>query len=402
MDRGVLIEALASVPVARRRVEVVERKGLGHPDTICDRIVEAASRRLCDLYVEEAGRVLHHNLDKALLVAGASEPRLSGGAVTEPMRLILAGRATDRWDGGSVAVDAVTVEAALDWVRGHLRFVEPGTHLVVECAVRPGSAQLRDVFERDALGANDTSVGVGYAPLSETERVVLACERIVNGWDFKQRFPEAGEDVKVMGARRDRRLELTLAVAMVDRFLPSERAYHERKRAMRAELLEQLRAKLSELDELDLVINALDREGRGAPGLYLTVLGTSAEGADDGQVGRGNRVNGLIAFQRTQSLEAAAGKNPVSHVGKIYNLLAARIASRVHGSVDGVEEAQVLLGSRIGQPVDRPWIISVQLALASGATVADVRGDVRDVLECELEGVPAFLAELVRGGVPVC
>ena len=66
------------------------------------------------------------------------------------------------------------------------------------------------------------------------------------------------------------------------------------------------------------------RHDRGAGGMYLTVLGTSADGADGGQVGRGNRVNGLISLHRPMSTEAAAGKNPVSHVGKIYNLLAHR------------------------------------------------------------------------------
>lgn len=48
------IEALQQAPVADRRVEVVERKGLGHPDTLCDALVEAIAVALNRLYRERA------------------------------------------------------------------------------------------------------------------------------------------------------------------------------------------------------------------------------------------------------------------------------------------------------------------------------------------------------------
>jgi len=35
---------------------------------------------LCRAYIDVAGRVLHHNIDKGLLVAGQSEPALGGHA----------------------------------------------------------------------------------------------------------------------------------------------------------------------------------------------------------------------------------------------------------------------------------------------------------------------------------
>lgn len=402
MEHGVRIEALASTPVGRREVEIVERKGIGHPDTICDSIAEAVSRRLCRVYLEQADRVLHHNVDKSLLVAGASLPRLGGGRVTEPMRLILGDRATTVWQGRTIPVDEIAVEAAENWFREHLRFVEPERHLRVESCIRPGAGPLVDVFEREVLGANDTSVGVGYAPKTDTERLVLEAERIVNGPSFKERFPQAGEDVKVMGVRCGASLELTLAIAFVDRFVESARDYVEGKVAMRAQLLAELDAELGDIDSLEIVINALDRVERGVDGLYLTVLGTSAEAGDSGEVGRGNRVNGLISFQRPQSMEAAAGKNPVSHVGKIYNLLADRTANRIHSLVEGVDEARVFLCSRIGEPLERPWIAAVQVALERGLGIADVEVDVRSILERELADTPAFVRRLVEEGMPVC
>lgn len=391
-----------ATPTARRRVEIVERKGLGHPDTICDSVAEAVSHALCRAYLESAGRVLHHNVDKALLVAGASEPRPGGGRIVAPMRLVLGDRATAEWDGHRLPVGEIVKATAERWFREHLRFVDPSRHLLIDDALRPGSPQLVDVFARDALGANDTSVGVGYAPLTETERLVLAAEHLVNSPSFKEIFPEAGEDVKVMATRVERRLELTLAVAVVDRFVPDERTYFERKNAMRERIVSDLGARLVEIDSLEVGLNALDRRGRGSEGMYLTVLGTSAEGADGGEVGRGNRVNGLIPFHRPHSMEAAAGKNPVCHVGKIYNALAPEIAARIHAEIDGLEEVRVFLCSRIGDPVDRPRIASAELSLAEGVALTEIEDRVRSIVARELAGTGAFVERLVRGEIPVC
>jgi S-adenosylmethionine synthetase len=141
--------------------------------------------------------------------------------------------------------------------------------------------------------------------------------------------------------------------------------------------------------------------GRGLGGMYLTVLGTSAESGDGGQVGRGNRVNGLISLHRPASTEAAAGKNPVSHVGKIYNLLSQQMAQHIHTAVAGVTEVYVWLCSQIGGPIDRPWLASVQVLLAPGVALADVDQAIQDLMHAELADVHAFTDRLVRGELPV-
>ena len=396
------IEPLRALPAEKLETEIVERKGIGHPDTICDCVAEEVSQALCAAYLDCAGRVLHHNADKALLIAGVSSPRLGGGEVVRPMRLILGDRATARWGTRRIPVHRIARDAAHRWIASHLRFVDPNEHVRVESALHPGSAQLTGLFDEPRAGANDTSVGVGYAPLTETERLVLLAEETVNGRAFKERFPEAGEDVKVMAVRTGRDVELTLAVAMVDRFLASRSAYFERKAAMREALLELLRPRLEHLDSLELVVNALDREEAGARGMYLTVLGTSAEGGDGGGVGRGNRVNGLISLHRPMSLEAAAGKNPWSHTGKIYNLLAHRMATEAHATIEGLEEVRVYLCSRIGHPIEEPWMATSQVALAEGVALGDVKEELLELFERRLAGVPEFLGHLVREGTAVC
>jgi S-adenosylmethionine synthetase len=396
------IFALNVPPVAARPLEVVERKGLGHPDTICDALVEAASRALTREYLERAGTILHHNLDKALLVAGSSSPAFGGGRVLEPMRFVLGDRATDEIHGEKIPVGEIAWDAVQRWVRENLRGVDPAAHLTFESVLRPSSAQLRGLFAKGRTAANDSSVGIGWAPLTETERVVLEAERWLNGPATKTRFPEAGEDVKVLGVRRKRKLELTIALAFVDRFVADEKCYFECKEALRSELLGHLAAQLRTLDSIDARVNVLDASGKGVDGVYLTVLGTSADDADSGAVGRGNRVNGLTSFLRPSSHEAAAGKNPRSHTGKIYNLLAYQTARLIHESIAGIEEAYVLLASRIGSPIDEPWNASVELVLSEGVEIADVEDSVREIFGRQLAGADAFVERLVLSGAPVC
>jgi len=399
--RHILVEQLQNIPVERQQVELVERKGVGHPDSICDAIMEAVSVALSQTYIEQAGKVLHHNIDKGLLVAGQTSPALGGGVIDAPMRLIFGDRATNRWNGHSIDVEAIAKTTASQWLTSNLRFVDPQKHVVFQNEIQPGSSELMDIFERETIGANDTSAAVGYAPLTETERIVLAAERLINSPEFKKRHPESGEDVKVMGARQGRNLSLTIAMAFVDRFITDEKTYFEKKAAIRDELQAHLGKELDKLEELAIDINTLDTPGRGLGGMYLTVLGTSAEGADCGQVGRGNRVNGVISLNRPMGTEAAAGKNPVSHVGKIYSLLTHQIAAHIYEKVEAVEEAYVWLCSQIGRPVNDPWITSVQVMLAPGSDLPDVQPAIENIIAGELADIQSFTKRLARGELPV-
>ena len=83
--RSITVESLDNTPVEDQRVELVERKGVGHPDSICDAIMEEISVALCAEYLATFGRVVHHNIDKGLLVAGRTSPKVGGGVVDEPL-----------------------------------------------------------------------------------------------------------------------------------------------------------------------------------------------------------------------------------------------------------------------------------------------------------------------------
>lgn len=400
----IYIQGMPGPTVAEAQVEIVERKGLGHPDSICDAIMERVSVSLSRAYLERFGAILHHNCDKGLLVAGQVQRRLGGGRVLEPMRLVLGDRATASVGTERVDVAGIAVEAAKGWFREHLPRVDADRHLCYQVELKPGSEELAGLFlERKAiLGANDTSAVVGYAPLSEAERLVFETERHLNSPAFKSRFPESGEDVKVMGIRTGRRLAFTVAMPLLDAYVESEAEYFRRKEAAQEALVAYLRSRLQDLQEVTVNLNPLDRRGAGMAGMYLSVLGTSAEDADSGAVGRGNQVNGLIALSRPRGSEAAAGKNPVSHVGKIYSVLAHLLASKLQAQIPGLREVVVWLCSCIGVPVDRPQIVSVQLHLQPGITIADVTDSIRRVVEDELAQMPMLCDDLARGRYPVC
>lgn len=395
--QNIIVEKTEGPAAAQRQTELVERKGKGHPDTICDAIMEAASVRLCREYRERCGSILHHNLDKGLLVAGRTLTKPGGGSVIEPMRIITGDRATTSWKGISIPVHEIVEAAAKEWIQQNLRFVDPAQHVIFQHEIRLGSAELRDAFSRSVIGANDTSAGVGYAPLSETESVVLDTERYLNSPACKSLFPETGEDIKIMAFRNKDSLDLTIAIAFVDRFIASADMYSDRKDAVAGHLEAYLQSRTRSFKTISLSINALDDPARGEGGMYLTVLGTSAEGADGGEVGRGNRVNGLIAFGRPSSLEAAAGKNPVSHVGKIYNVLARQTASRIHREIPGVREVTVSYCSRIGSPLDRPLLASARIIPEPGKRFPPMQKAASAIIRSELEEMEGFLEKLSCG-----
>jgi S-adenosylmethionine synthetase len=397
------IETYRGMSITEHRVEIVERKGTGHPDYLCDAIMEAVSVALSREYLREFGAILHHNTDKGLLVAGRVEKWFGGGRVEQPMELIIGDRATFAARGRTLPVAEIAIDAAKKWLGAHLRLVDPERHLTYRVVLAPGSTELADIFARPGklLVANDTSAAVGYYPLSPTERVVLELERFLNSPKFKEQYPETGEDIKVMGLRRDGHLDLTVAMPLLAGEIGSEGEYFARKEVIRREMAGFLES-YSGFAAIEVRFNTLDLPGRGLGGVYLSLLGTSAEDADSGQVGRGNRVNGLISLNRPLGTEAAAGKNPVSHVGKIYNVLAHDIARKIYEEVAGIREVYVLLLSRIGEPIDHPRMAAVQLLPEEGRQVGEIAAAAEEICARELARIDEFCRELASGRFPVC
>ena len=395
------VALLADPAVSALPLEIVERKGVGHPDTICDALAENLSVALSRHYLERFGAILHHNVDKGLLWGGAARPRFGGGKVCEPIEIYLAGRATAEFRGAKVSVDSLAIESSRDWLAKNIRFLDPQQHVRIIPRIRPTSSDLARLFMRQNEAgrplANDTSFGVGFAPLSELERVVLAVEGGLNAREVKRAYPEIGEDIKVMGARRGHEIALTVACAFVSGHVVDLADYRAKRERVRQLALDAARS--ASRAQIEVRVNTSD--GETADSVYLTVTGLSAESGDDGQVGRGNRVNGLITPYRPMSLEAAAGKNPVTHVGKLYNVIANRIAQTLVAEVPGVEESRCFLLSRIGQPIDEPQVFDVKVRLSDPDALQSLAPRIAEVAGAGLARIRTLWREAVDGTLRV-
>ena len=360
--------------------EIVERKGVGHPDSVCDAAADACSRALCVYYFENFDRYYHHNVDKAALVGGISKPELGGGIILEPEYFLIVGRAINQILRENkleyIPVATICLEACQQTVSDVFRNIELNKHIQFDYKVRPGSLDLTGVFESsDAKSqvplANDTSFGVGYAPYSDVEKITLEAERLLNSDSFKDKCPASGEDIKVMTQRIGKQVDITICGAMVSKYLRDKDEYINSTNQMKDAVLD-LAAKIIPDKEVNCAINVGDNIEKEI--LFLTVTGTSAESGDDGEVGRGNRSNGLITPCRTMSLEAVCGKNPINHVGKIYNVLGTEIAREIHQRGQGdIIEAHVKLLSQIGRPITDPWINSISLIPADNVEFSRVQ-----------------------------
>ena len=394
-DRNINVEAADRAAVEDQGVEIVERKGIGHPDSICDGIAEAVSQGLSQLYLDRVGRVLHYNTDETQLVAGESAPRYGGGEMVEPIYVLIVGRATRNYDGRKLPVDATALSAARDYLNEHVPELDVGTDVVIDTRLGEGSGDLQDVFgeaSAEVPMANDTSYGVGHAPLTETEEIVLTVERRLNG-AYADDNPELGPDVKIMGKREGDRIDITVAAAMIDAHVPDLDAYDdavERVRGFAADVAAGLTDR-----EINVDVNTADDYDEGS--IYLTVTGTSAEMGDDGSVGRGNRANGLITPNRPMSMEATSGKNPVNHIGKIYNLLSTDIAETVATDVDGIRDLQVRLLSQIGRPIDRPHVADAEVVTEPGVDLRDIEPEIRARVDERLRNVTDVTRRVIDG-----
>ncbi|VVB69858.1 S-adenosylmethionine synthase [uncultured archaeon] len=354
--------------------EVVERKGTGHPDTLADGISEAISRSLSQFYLDEFGQILHHNVDKVLIIAGKSSPQFGGGSIQKPPAVVVGGRAT-RPSGKPVN------EIIEDSVSSHFRKTVPNLHeFLVEPRVEEGAPELRSLIGK---GANDTSIGVGYAPLSQTEKLVLDLERemkVIKG---------VGEDTKLMAVRIGEKLTIVAAGAMVSRFINSREEYDGAKTRVQEAIVRK--AEASGAGDVEVCVNCADV----GENIYLTVTGTSIEMGDDGATGRGNRGNGLITPMRPMTMEAIAGKNPVSHVGKIYNVLAQKAAADI-AELGGIEEAYVTLVSKIGSPISQPLLRGVRISGDLSMTPG-LEASVNEILDYWLSSTDALVEKFVKG-----
>ena len=368
-NKNIYVEGICEMPVPMRKIELVERKGTGHPDSVADALAEEVSKALCKMYKKEFGTVLHHNTDETQIAAGQASPKFGGGHIIDPSYILLVGRATTNItdvktkDIRCLPCKPTALAAARNYLKKTFPNLDVDSEVVLDARLGQGSDDLRGVYKSSKILANDTSFGVGYAPYSITDRLVLTTEEYING-KMKDILPETGQDVKVMASRVGNDITMTVACAMVDKYIDDLEHYKS--------VVEQMYDKVNQ-HALDIIgdekinfkldINTGDDYDKGV--IYLTCTGLSQEMGDDGSVGRGNRCNGLITPYRPMSMEATSGKNPITHIGKIYNVMSKLIAEDVAKKVSPEVEVRVRILSQIGKPVSEPLNCNIQLVSAT-------------------------------------
>jgi len=388
MERNIIIAEATGRYIEDLPVEIVERKGVGHPDSLCDGIAERVSLEYCRWCEENFGVLLHHNFDKVQLVAGDVEVHFGGGHIIRPIKIQIAGRGTPSYKGRPVPMDTLAIEAARAHLKETMRYLDSVQHVTINCYAGRGASELVSAVEH--AEANDTSFGVSHWPRSLLENNVYETANYIN-FTLIDQFP-IGEDIKVMGCRRNGEVTLTVSIPFIATRINDANEYLEIKGVLRAaiqEFSENLDHRPVKVD-----VNTADKVKRGD--FYLTLTGTSAECGDDGAVGRGNRVNGMIAPFRSASFEAACGKNPISHVGKVYNVLAFLAARDIVEKVPNAKEAVVYILSQIGHPLDQPLVASALVRTVDGQLTASVQSDVHDVLDERLASVANICAMIRR------
>lgn len=385
MARNIIVAESVGTGIEDRAVEIVERKGIGHPDSLCDGIAERVSVEYTRWCKENLGRELHHNFDKVQLVAGEVDVTYGHGEVLKPILIQLAGRGTPevQLEDGTVKkvpMDQIAVKAAKAHIRETMKYLDPDEHCVIKSYAGKGASELMSAVHQ--ITANDTSFGVSHWPHSGLEAAVYDTAQYIN-YDLLKQFP-IGEDVKVMGARMGNEVILTCAIPFIAPELSDFTEYEESRNAVHA-AVQEYAAKLNPKRSTTVHVNTADHASEGDA--FLTVTGTSAENGDDGAVGRGNRINGVIAPFRSTSLEAAAGKNPISHVGKIYNVLALLAAQDIIEQVPEIGEAQVYILSQIGHPLDQPLVATASVRAKDGSLSEAATKKVTDIIDGRLSNM---------------
>jgi len=396
MARNIYVEGISEVPAPLRRVELVERKGIGHPDSIADALAEEVSKALCKMYKKEFGTVLHHNTDETQIAAGQSSPRFKGGAIIDPAYILLVGRATTHVKEKSLPCKPTALKAARGYLKRTFPNLDVDSEIVLDARLGQGSDDLRGVYQTSKILANDTSFGVGYAPYSLTDRVTLETEEYING-KLKEKLKESGQDVKVMASRVGKNLSLTVACAMVDKYIDDMDHYVSAVQELKDRVYDNALKIVKDDLNIKLEVNTGDNIKKKV--IYLTCTGLSQEMGDDGSVGRGNRANGLITPYRPMSMEATSGKNPITHIGKIFNIMSILIANDVAAKVSPEVEVRVRLLSQIGKSVSHPLNANVQLVTKDQTHVPAWRKDAEAIVENWLDNVDKITEMIIDGKV---
>lgn len=385
--------------VANPPIEVVERKGIGHPDTIADSLAEELSRQYSLYTKKHFGAILHHNFDKLGILGGKSRVEFGKGYMIKPIRVIVNGRASDTFGNKKIPLNKLinsAIETKLLKLFPNISIKDIKVYNFISTASSPGHRKgknstdsprnhwfkprsLSDLKELSFLASNDTSLGCSYYPLSNLENFVLTVESKLSSSDFRKKNKWLGTDIKVMAIRKNKTINLTICIPQIANFVSSLENYKKNLDTIREQIT--IISKKRDFKSYKVKIYFNTRDKYDISELYLTAIGSSIESGDEGLVGRGNRINGLISPFRPMSMEGISGKNPVYHVGKIYNISSSIISKKIYKNTG--EYNEVYLVSQSGRGLTDPWMILVNIN-----NYSKYKNKIEVIINKELKNIP--------------
>lgn len=365
--------------IDNQKFEVVETKGKGHPDNICDTLAEKISANYSKYCIEHYGVILRHMIDKLSILGGGSKVKFGGGEMIAPIRMLINGRFTDRYKNDKIDYMEIVTDTIKKYfselfpmldIEKYLLIVDNTHHnegpgVIYNSDNTTNNERMKFFEATDEADAsrhnnhnrcNDTSTTVSYYPMSKLEQTVLNIEQELNSNEYKQKNPWTGNDIKVMGIRKDKKIEITCCVPLISIYVKNLEDYMAKLDMIREDIMKIIRKKFKK-NNVELFLNTRDNYSNSD--LYMTLIGSAVESGDEGAVGRGNRSRGVIPFSRNFSMEASCGKNPVYHTGKLFTAIGDVLSKKIYDEFR--VENVVYCTSKMGDNIEEPWNISVEL-----------------------------------------
>lgn len=380
--------------------EVVETKGKGHPDNICDTLAEKISAAYSRYCVEHYGVVLRHMIDKLSILGGGSKVKFGGGEMVSPIKLLINGRFTNCFQKEKIDYMAIVTKTIKDYfkelfplldVEKFLEIVDnthhnegPGVIYNSDDSTKNERKKFFEVVNQNDFRrhnnhfrCNDTSTTVSYYPMSNLEKTVLEIEQTLNSHKYKEKYPWTGNDIKVMGIRKDKKIEITSCVPLISRYIKDLEDYICKLKLIKEDIYKIVLFHFKDA-EIEIFVNTRDNYENND--MYMTLIGSAVESGDEGAVGRGNRSRGVIPFCRNFSMEAPCGKNPVYHTGKLFTAIGDKISKDIYDKYN--IENVVYCTSKMGDNIEEPWNVSIEL---NTTTTAEIKEEINSIVQEQIK-----------------
>lgn len=362
-------------------IEIVERKGIGHPDTVADAIAEKISIEYSKYCKKNFGAILHHNVDKVVVMGGLTEFKWGKGKMIKPVRVLVNGRMSTSFGGNKIPIHEIEEKAVKEQISKALPLLDIKKMLKIEFETTNYTKNrvwfqprdLDDVPDYSNPTANDTATIVSYWPLTSTEQVTLTIEGFFYDKNSNSKFKFIGTDIKILTIRKGNVFDITMCVPFLVNEIDSFNDYKDKLTHIYELLLGHAKVILGNSVKINLYINTQDQKriknNNNVKAHYITVTGTSLDFGEEGVVGRGNNRTGVIPSFRPYSMEASWGKNPVYHVGKILAYVADSLTKTIANALHC--HTEIIITTRNGDPLFQPHNIVIRLSKKNDIETAE-------------------------------